>query len=75
MRYGTLSVVSNTTSLPEICGDAAIYCDPYSLASIEAAILKAYANPIPEDILVKHHATVLRRQRLDLTALVDLIIH
>ena len=28
MHYGTPVVVSNTTSLPEVCGDAALYADP-----------------------------------------------
>ena len=29
MACGCPAVVSNATSLPEVCGDAALYCDPY----------------------------------------------
>ena len=29
MAAGTPSLVGNTTSLPEVCGDAVLYCDPY----------------------------------------------
>jgi glycosyltransferase involved in cell wall biosynthesis len=34
MHCGCPVVVSNRASMPEICGDAAIYCDPYSPADI-----------------------------------------
>ncbi len=37
---GTPAVVSNTSSLPEAAGDAAIYCDPYSPKDIAAKIVQ-----------------------------------
>ena len=33
-------ITSNVSSLPEVCGDAAIYCDPYSILSIQNAMEK-----------------------------------
>jgi len=37
MACGCPVVTSNITSLPEVCADAAIYCDPYSVISIQNA--------------------------------------
>lgn len=34
MARGCPAIVSNTSSLPEVCGDAAIYVDPHDLSSI-----------------------------------------
>lgn len=38
MACGCPVVVSNTSSLPEVCGDAALYCDPSAPATIVQAI-------------------------------------
>ena len=40
MACGCPALVSNVTSLPEVCGDAALYCDPLSVESIRAGILR-----------------------------------
>ena len=40
--YDLPLLCSNTTSLPEIAGDAALYFDPYKTAEITAAILSFY---------------------------------
>ena len=42
MGCGTPVITSNTTSLPEVCGDAAEYVDPRDAADIARAILKVY---------------------------------
>jgi len=34
MACGTPALVSNVTSLPEVCGDAALYCDPFDIEDI-----------------------------------------
>ena len=34
MSLSCPSVVSNTTSLPEVCGEAALYCNPYDIDDI-----------------------------------------
>jgi len=38
MACGTPVLTSNTSSLPEICGDAAFYIDPFSVSEIEHGI-------------------------------------
>jgi len=73
MRYGTASVVSNTSSLPEVCGDAVIYCDPYTIESIESAILQAFTSPLPVEKLFTRYSEIVRRQRSDLQTLTHLI--
>ncbi len=45
MRHGTLVLTSTSTSIPEICGDAAIYFEPTDLEAIKLAIIRAL---IPE---------------------------
>ena len=34
MLYNCPVIVGNTSSMPEVCGDAAFYCDPYSVEDI-----------------------------------------
>ncbi len=74
MRYGTPSVVADTSSIPEVCGDAAVYCDPFDLDSITAAILRVIHDPPSADALASRHAAIVERQRRDLLALVRLIL-
>jgi glycosyltransferase involved in cell wall biosynthesis len=40
MSRGAAVVCSNTTSLPEVAGDAALYCDPHDPESIAAVIAR-----------------------------------
>jgi len=44
MASGVPVIVSNTTSLPEVCGDAAIYADPNQPLAIAEAINSLLAN-------------------------------
>lgn len=44
MASGCPVVVSNVSSLPEVCGDAAFYVNPRSTESIAGGILKVIAN-------------------------------
>ncbi len=44
-------ICSNTSSLPEIAGDAAEYFDPYSEESMRNAITKVLISPARQDIL------------------------
>ena len=46
--------VSNSSSLPEVGGDAALYFDPTSKAEMKSAILKVLTNPqLRADMIVK----------------------
>lgn len=40
MACGCPTLVSNTTSLPEVCGDASVYVDPYDVNSIRDGLAK-----------------------------------
>lgn len=51
--YNTPVLCSNTTSLPEVAGKAAIYFDPYNVQDIANAIIKFYNNPIQSENLIK----------------------
>ncbi|MBN1348788.1 glycosyltransferase family 4 protein [candidate division KSB1 bacterium] len=44
MAAGTAVVCSNTTSFPEICGNAAEYFDPHKVEDMSATILKVLQN-------------------------------
>ena len=43
MTAGALVITSDLASMPEVCGEHAIYCDPYEPADIAAA------RPVPRD--------------------------
>jgi glycosyltransferase involved in cell wall biosynthesis len=45
MALGCPAIVSNTSVLPEICGDAALYCDPAKPETLAAAIGRLRADP------------------------------
>ncbi|MBW4662878.1 MAG: glycosyltransferase family 4 protein [Chroococcus sp. CMT-3BRIN-NPC107] len=45
MALGCPAIVSNASSLPEICGDAALYVDPYDVINIRDKIESLINNP------------------------------
>ena len=45
LSYGKTGVVSNVSSMPEVGGDMVEYCDPLSIASIEAACRRLIETP------------------------------
>lgn len=51
MACGVPIITSNTSSMPEIVGDAAVLCDPYNTNSIADAIEKVMSNPLLQDDL------------------------
>jgi len=44
MRCGTPILSANTTCLPEIAGDAALYCDPFDVTDIQRGLLELQNN-------------------------------
>jgi glycosyltransferase involved in cell wall biosynthesis len=44
MACGCPVVVSNAGSLPEVCGDAAVYCNPYDPEDIARAIYEVLSS-------------------------------
>lgn len=61
MACGCPVIVSNVTSLPEVCGDAAYYIDPYSVESIAEGIEKILSDDDLRQSLIKQG---LERARL-----------
>ncbi|WP_375443771.1 glycosyltransferase family 4 protein [uncultured Fibrella sp.] len=53
MACGCPTLVSNTTSLPEVCGDASIYVDPYDINSITEGLSKILSDKNLSNTLVK----------------------
>lgn len=53
MACGCPTVVSNTAALPEICGDASFYVNPYDPNDIADGIIKVLNNKALKDILIK----------------------
>jgi glycosyltransferase involved in cell wall biosynthesis len=45
MTAGALVITSDLSSMPEVCGEHAIYCDPYEPADIAAALARCLEMP------------------------------
>jgi glycosyltransferase involved in cell wall biosynthesis len=74
MRFGRPSVVSQTGAMREVCGNAAVYCDPHDTRSISEAILQL-AEAGPDRIVLENRLRhIAGRQREDLSRLVSLIV-
>jgi len=74
MAHGTPSVVAANTAVPEVCGAAAIPCDPFDLETIAAAIRTILAAPPAAEKLSGQLATVAARQAADLARLIEFLI-
>lgn len=64
MRYGKTCVVSAVCSLPEICGDAVYYVNPYDIGEIQNRILWALNQKI-DVIKVKNQFNKILNQQTD----------
>ncbi len=53
MGYGCPALVGRVASLPEVCGDAAYYVDPFSVDSIKKGIAHLLDHPEMREELVK----------------------
>lgn len=49
MACGCPVIVSKAASLPEVCGDAALYCDPYDHTDIAQKIVQVLHDPGKQD--------------------------
>ena len=73
MSLGVPSVVSNQSSIPEVCLKAAVYCDPFEIDSIASAIKQLLSKPLDAEFLKSHAKKIGCRQDYDLQRLVQLI--
>ncbi len=51
MRLGCPTIVSSSASLPEVCGDGALYCDPHDPRHIASQIRRVMADPALREAL------------------------
>lgn len=65
MAAGRPCMVSRAGSLPEVCGDAAHYCDPRDEDSVAAAIVEISTNDALRDELVRRGRERVRAFRWD----------
>ena len=78
MRYGVPVAASGTTSIPEVCGDAVLYFDPYSVSEIKNRLVQLLDSKIYDEYAArapKRYAQVHARQVEDLEKAVDFILN
>lgn len=77
MHYGVPVAASGTTSVPEICGNAALFFDPYSVSEIKNRMIQLLDKNIYNEFAersLKRYAEVSKRQKEDLEKAVDFIL-
>jgi len=61
MRMGIVSLISNISALPEVCGDAAFYVNPYSLSEIKDGLIEISLNESLREKLKSNFDKQLKR--------------
>ena len=74
MKYGKTCVVSGVCSLPELCGDAVYYINPYDIREMGARILHAVYEKKDIDMVMNQYKKVYNKQEKDLRNLCNFII-
>jgi len=77
MRYGVPVAASGTSSIPEICQNAAIYFDPYNVSEIKNRILQLLDKTIYTEYSARaaeRYKIVSERQKADLEKIVEWIL-
>ncbi len=76
-KYGIPVAASGTSSIPEVCGNAAIYFDPYSVSEIKNRIVQLLDKNIYDEYskrAEKQFKIVSEKQKEDLQKLAEYII-
>ena len=68
MKCGVPVIAAKATSLPEVAGDAALYCDPFSVEDIARAMDELWDNAALRDALAKNGIQRAARFTWDHTA-------
>ena len=77
MRYGVPVAASGTTSIPEVCGDAVLYFDPYSVSEIKNRLVQLLDSKIYDEYAArapKRYVEVHTRQVANLEETVNFIL-
>ena len=72
MKYGKTCVVSAVCSLPEICGDAVYYVNPYDISEIANRVLQGIEKPIDTELIMKHFLKVENEQNKSMKKICEL---
>ena len=77
MKYGVPVAASGTTSIPEVCGDAVLYFDPYSVSEIKNRLVQLLQKTIYDELVQKskiRYEFIAKKQKEDLIKLAEYII-
>lgn len=76
MKYGKPVLCSNTTSIPEVCGDAAIYFSPYYETDIFSAFCKLNKSNYDKysECVEKRWYDIQQRQEKDIETLIHMLL-
>jgi glycosyltransferase involved in cell wall biosynthesis len=77
MCYGVPVAASGTSSIPEICQNAAIYFDPYNVSEIKNRIIQLLDKNIYAEYsarAIERYKIVSERQKADLEKIADFIL-
>lgn len=77
MKYGVPVIASGSSSIPEVCGNAAIYFDPYSIYEIKNRILQLSDKEIYRNYSekgIKRFSYISKIQKKDLEKLSQIIL-
>ncbi len=67
-RSSTAVITSNTSSMPEIAGEGALYANPYDVESICEAMIKLYKQPALREDLIKKGQEQAKKYSWDKTS-------
>ena len=77
MKYGVPVLASGTSSVPEVCGDAALYFDPRSVSEIKNRLVQVLDRTVHDRYSMRarvRFSVVAAKQKADLTKLIDYIL-
>ena len=76
MQYGKPVLASNVASIPEVCGEAAIYFSPFYVSDIYKALLQLKESNYQEYCKksIERYNKVTIKQKSDLTQLLNFIL-
>lgn len=78
MKYGVPVASSGTSSIPEVCGDAALYFDPYSVSEIKNRLVQLLDQGIYDEYAKRakvRYQFVSKKQKNDLENLARYVIN
>ena len=77
MKFGVPVIVSGFASIPEVCGDAALYVNPYSINEIAIRILQLEDKSLylqKQKKSLERYQTIFHKQEMDLDELAERLL-